>query len=317
MGLTPDLTVLFDVPPEIAVRLGNGQYSRWGGCIRDVATGRWTHMLRETRPLQELLSRNPADLPPLVARQLGMLGVQLNHVFGLQLLNFGVTVAGFAMVLHRINELDRKLDRVMSDLQVIKGQIDWMDRRADLELTAQLIANLRAADWAEKTGRFGELVPVRRALDLSETRHRLLLTEMAQRGVAYLLHDVYTAHIYHLTLAGLARTRCDWKLDGPEAGFTSIQEVANTLISLREDFIRPLGSFRQNIEALLPLGENAFQKVSSAVNSLSEAEDLVKGYREELDYCRRIGASVDDWNSLTESVTTPQVVVLTANPSRG
>lgn len=295
---------------DLASGLTDGTYSRWGSMIRDNGTGQWRYILRESRPLQQLMEQNPASVPPLIAQQFEMLGLGLKHVMGLQFLTLGVTVAGFAYISSRLGAIDRKLDSALVQLQTMQHKLDWLNRRQDLALHASLLGALRTADWAERSGRIDQLVPVRLELCKAEEHYKLLLTDMMNHQSAYRSPEVYVAYAQQLALAGQGRIRCDWWMDGTPAGCQSAGEVDATFAPVVQSFIEPLSNYATQMAVLLPLGRMGFLPIEQGARALREIEGRVKGYHAELEVCRAMGARLDEWEQLGSEEKDARLLVM-------
>jgi hypothetical protein len=311
MGLPSALVVNFGVPPDVAAGLATGRYARWGGHVRDAATGRWVCLLRESEPLHELLASRPAALPPAVGRQLQALGMPLRAVLGGQLFSLGATVAGFAALRRRLVALDQKVDQVLAGVQGLDHQIDWLDRRQDLALQAELQGSLETAAWGERTGRLDQVGSARSALTRAAAHYRLLLAELQDRRLAYAFADGYVAYAQQLVLARLAQARCDWRLDGPQAGEQTAQGLETAFQALTEAFLAPLRDYAGNVAVLLPLGSEGYRQIRQGAEVLREAVRSVQGYRAELAYCRAHGVQLDEWCALGAGASEPCLLILT------
>jgi hypothetical protein len=308
---TSRLPVTFGVPEDVAAGLAVGRYTRdLGGHIREAATGRWAYMFRESPPLHDIMTQYPASLPPLVARQMDMLGVGLRQVMGLQVLTLGVTVAGFDWINHRITALDRKLEGVLGEMRLVQRKLDRLDRRHDLALCAKLEAGLKMAAWAEQTGRREQFSTIRGTLVEAETHYRLLLRDMVASHGAYVVPHGYAAYAHQFALAGLARVRCDWIMDGPGAGHEKALEVETTFATIRREFHEPLKDYHRLLPVLLPQGREGQGRIEQARNLLYRAEERVRGYRAELDVCQKLGARVDEWAALGAEEKEPRLLLL-------
>lgn len=94
------LTTTFVIPDWISSGLANGAYERMGGVIREARSKQVVAWLREgfTPEGNSLL---PLERIPIQ----GMLSI----TSAASILNLGVSVIGFAVIAHRLNDLEQRL----------------------------------------------------------------------------------------------------------------------------------------------------------------------------------------------------------------
>ncbi|PSB67049.1 hypothetical protein C7B61_08200, partial [filamentous cyanobacterium CCP1] len=166
------LTTTFDIPAKILEGLMNGSYERVGGIVRDAVTKQIVMWLREPRhspiPSPVTLPLNPVTgaLSLVVSvvnagvsmhglnqvngkldgmsQQIGTIAQTVQRMEGVlqvtsaaSILNLGVSAAGFAVILHRLNELEKRLQKSQEILSKINHKIDlgyYANFRAALDL---------------------------------------------------------------------------------------------------------------------------------------------------------------------------------------
>jgi hypothetical protein len=186
------ITPMLALPTSIQAGLASSTYMRFGGTIRETATGRIVALLRDTGP--SISSQTLALL------QIGSAA---------SVLNLGITTIGFAVVLKRLDELERRLQSAQKLLHHI-----------DTKLDITFYGNVRAAlDLATN------------ALTMTNLKHR---ESSAMHAIAMLAKARYhyTAladlhldqqsqfvdeYIATLTLAYVAEARCYLELEEADA----------------------------------------------------------------------------------------------------
>lgn len=193
---------LMAVPASLMFAVANGSASVTGALVKDAVTGQILAHLQPTRMLSEALSL--AGAGPLAPAQLildGVEGAQLMQIKQMldtvqvvasigaaaSVLNLGVSIGGFALVLSALKKLDGKLDR-------IERKIDVLDGKVDAPYYAGIITALRRAEEGFN-------------LSPADRRHRWLETE--DRTDSIIDHTVE-----RLRLAGVS-------LDASQAGAAS------------------------------------------------------------------------------------------------
>ncbi|MHC5728331.1 MAG: hypothetical protein ACYTXY_30300, partial [Nostoc sp.] len=126
------LTVTFMLADWIIKGLTDGTLERVGGVIRDVSTKQIVSWLREQG------SNNSTT------NQLGELGRSMVVTQGIlqvtsavSILNLGVSVIGFAVILQRLKELEQRLQQAQKLLDSINGKVNlsfYANFRAAIEL---------------------------------------------------------------------------------------------------------------------------------------------------------------------------------------
>ena len=195
--------VAFEVPDWIAWELNRGTYERVGGVIRDTQTKQVVAWLREATP-------NISQVPAIL--QIGSVA---------SVLNLGVSVMGFALVMQRLKELEERLQKAQEVLNKINRKIDlgfYAKFRAalDLALHAVTMNNLenRKNMAIQAINRFLEAEHI--YIDYTDKE----LEQSSQIADEYLLT---------LSLAYVAEARCYLELDEPYIAIRRLQEGAAKL----------------------------------------------------------------------------------------
>jgi len=154
-------TLLREVPAGLRAGVDAGDYRVFGSIIRSVKSGRIVGHLQETSALSSLLSAGPASLPQMA---LGAVSVVQNEqikaaisvVQSLQVANLalsgisiGVSIAGTALLAHRIGRVERKVDAVLPGLALIAQGIEGLraERIAEDLTRLRTLANQVEEAW--------------------------------------------------------------------------------------------------------------------------------------------------------------------------
>ena len=168
------LQVLFHVPPEIEAKLASGEYRRVGGIIRNAADKQ--KIITHIKEAQGLEALTPASLPALLSGVGAVASVA----------NLAVSVAGFALVLHKLGKMEKKLD-------ALDAQMARLDEKLE-EVTAITTAIEKLA-WARLHGR------LRAAMELA-TRASLVSPSLAGHHVGAALSKLDECQHEFSQLAG-------------------------------------------------------------------------------------------------------------------
>lgn len=307
MTALDSVTVTFEIPAKLAERLASGEWTRIGGVIRDAA-GRIRYMLRESGGLREVLESG-APMPPGMSDQLNAISQGLGMVSGLQVLTLGVTVAGFAMIAHRLDRIDRTLGRMVDAMRDLRDDIQWMGAIRDTERAAALASALENAAWAQAHDRFSALEQARGQIVHSQNQYRMLMDLMLSKEVAHRNADVFAGFFRQHALAGLAKSRCDWLLLGPGAAFETMSGVERDAQRLRERFLEPMRTFGSP-RVLLSLPTTAHGPLREAAKALVADGGQLSGYSAEIGFCRDRGIDLRSWERVGSDETQAPVLLL-------
>jgi len=144
----PPLTMTFEIPTRIISGLADGSLVRNGGVIQD-RTGRVFMWLRELNSAGSIPMSTPSLLSGVdtvtgilnlpmqgvnaeismrgfasVTQQLDQIQGTLNIITASSMLNLGVSVIGFAVILKKVKELEGRLEKVQEILKKIDQKID-------------------------------------------------------------------------------------------------------------------------------------------------------------------------------------------------
>ncbi|WP_031385441.1 hypothetical protein [Desulfonatronum thiodismutans] len=292
------LAILFAVPKWITNGLNDGSLIRRGGVIQNATNNEIVMWLREGGRLREW---NPDATPQInssLQAQLAGLNVKSDMLFGLQAVNLAVTVVGFAAVMHKLSAIDQKLDTVIDRLNAVAEDLNWLDRRKDIELLACVVAALEQASWAERTGRESvEFVRVRAQLVRAHMHYTLLLDAMHYNDRAHKHPGIYSHYFHQAQLCTAAVTRCDGLLDGTDAALAANLMLGERLTLLAQRYRDTLLNPRKHRHLLMLTPRNREQAVSVG-KALKETTNRMEGHRAELEWCAREQIGWQEWESL-------------------
>lgn len=235
------ITIELEVPDWISDGLAAGTLERVGGVIRD-AEGR-----RSTRAwLREAVGSGDqavGDLvPPQASHMLEQLGMGVQALPVLQLANLAVSAAGFALVLHRLGELDRKIDTIAERMRSVGKDVRWTRDLLDRDLLARVRAATRKlaldafADPTASRAVLGDLIDIAETLD---GRRDLLLDS----GTAYADAELFAVYSEHLATCIRLQLGLAWRI-GP----------AEQAVALARDWAGRLGNAAGRLEAPIRAG---------------------------------------------------------------
>jgi hypothetical protein len=162
------------IPFEVPLRF-IGAATRHGALLKDPSTGRILGHLKEVGGLGNMMSSIPTGpLSGLSALgqhfqlaqiQKSIEAVKLISTIGAvaSVANLGVSVAGFAIVIHKLNRIEKKLDRALEEIEQLRKIAERLDNHnkigqlSSLQLAGELLATAEAASTeAERQRQLGE-----------------------------------------------------------------------------------------------------------------------------------------------------------------
>ncbi|WP_414756703.1 hypothetical protein [Anabaena sp. CCY 9910] len=121
-----NINVQFDMPDWVQQGLANNQYERFGGVIRENASGKIVVYLRETNSFINQSLSNLSNIGSIAS-----------------ILNLGVSVIGFALILNKLNDLDNRLLVIENSLKDIQSKLGDINYKIDLTFKSELIGALK------------------------------------------------------------------------------------------------------------------------------------------------------------------------------
>ena len=243
-----------EIPKDITEGLDSGMFERMGGAIRDVNSQEIVAWLREAYDFAE----------PVLSEVLSFSCKTANA----NSLNLALTTMEFAVVLKRIEVIERQLKEV----QEVLGQIDY-------KIDISFFANFRAAvDLASnafsfadgETRRVSALQAINRFLEAEHHYTDLADVEIANES------QVADDYLITLCLAYVTEVRCYLELNELE---TAIQRLGEGMRSLRPRFERHIKTLLTSNPAayLHPTlnGEIGLQRLSDVYRWLSPGVDEI------------------------------------------
>jgi tetratricopeptide (TPR) repeat protein len=263
------LTVTFDLPAEIAKKLLTGEYERVGGVIRKTLGKQVVAWLRDIPQAGGIVP--PSGIMPVdpltgalnilatlvksgidargfsdvnkrldgISQQIGQIGLEVGQMKGLlqltsatSILNLGVSVIGFAVIAHRINELEKRLSQAEEILKKIDYKIDlgfYAKFRAALDLASNAF---RMTDRENR--RSSALSAITLFLEAEKIYLSYVDHELQQKS------QIADEYLLTLALAYLAEIRCYLELGEYDTALNRFHEGSERLSSRIRQYIEIL-----------------------------------------------------------------------------
>lgn len=127
------ISVIFEIPADIAEGLANGTLERVGGVIRKAENKQVKAWLTEAG---EVIREENSSVPPSILNSSQML-------MGLQVANLAVNVAGFALIYHKLQRVEHQLANMDQKLDRITVNQEFLDHKHLISKLSPVIASLR------------------------------------------------------------------------------------------------------------------------------------------------------------------------------
>jgi len=151
------LGVVFEVPPAIEAGMRAGRYRLTGGVVRDISDGQKIAVhLKQAHPLRSL---DPQGIPAVLSSVTAVASVA----------NLAVSVAGFALVLHRLSKLEGQVQQLAVGMSRVESKLD--------QVTA-VTKTIEKLGWASVIGRLHS------AIELADRATRVSSTQLAMHHAA-------------------------------------------------------------------------------------------------------------------------------------
>ena len=153
----------FTIPLNYLPRILSGDYIRYGAIVKEASSGKIIGHLKETGMLQNILSQsptNPLQMAEFVSSNMQLMQIQ-KTLEGLQLIssigavasvaNLGVSIAGFAIVINKLNNIEKKVDKLFWQSEKILKKVNDIGLKLDLLKLSELESAFEKITKAEIT----------------------------------------------------------------------------------------------------------------------------------------------------------------------
>lgn len=300
-GIPSGISVLCHIPQHLVEGFASGEFRLDGGVLRRAAgagQGQIVGILTEGGDLVRQVQQGlPIDAQALQAA-VGNVQMASQLALGVGVLNLGVQVAGFAMVLHRLNQIAGQIDVVRGELRTIGQNVEWlaMERMASLRADA---ANVIAT--AERASRQAD----RNLLNLAKTlgdrvrRHLInLCEEMLVTGRAIPQRSLFEEFMKLGVLVAYAEARCEEAVEGIQQAALDLANSATQFRSLAEKFRNRVSNFERNPLELIRVGDAGRAETKAMARRMDELVSRLESYVPQFELQHALGLDAAGWHAL-------------------
>lgn len=290
------ITINFDMPEEILNGLSEGVLERSGGVIRRADGKNVVAWLKETGSELNDNSLSGQGIPQVLQNQQVMMG--------LQIANLAVSVAGFAVVCHKLDGVKQGIERLDSKLEHLQSGQDWLDKKQLLTQVAPIASALESMrEAALFLDQSRVLEKVSRADDiLANSRHYF-------KGV---LGQMLADQLEHRRPQEFAACYRAWVLANQGAMTAAIALNETPLAVQRsKDFTIEHARFGSSLHGGLadPITKLAFEKSHVLLMEISRqavgVHEILKGQVQQLEFVSQSGISLSSIDAELRSAAQP------------
>jgi len=296
MIVLSQLNVLLEVPQHIRNGLADGSLTSWGGTIRD-AQGRIRALLVEGRGFGELVRQGAPLDPKLLTDAIGHAQTAAEVASGLAALNLGVNIAGFAMILQKLEALAEQLNHVLVGLSEVKEEARWIKSVQMAQLRADVES---ACDMALRAHRTHDLLLFKDARGNAHRARRALHHTMAimletERTIAR--HAIFAEFAQATAVLAVVEARCDEAVEGAGQAAITMSRAAEDLRRLTGKFDGQVRDFRVGLEDRLKGGDQLRLLLKSMNSDMHAVVRQMEGAAGRLSLQEALGLSSDQWTN--------------------
>ena len=270
-----NISVSFEMPSYIRKGLEAGSFERYGGVIRD-NSGQVVHHLVETglESAPELIN---------VAQEMKLLNLVQGLSLATNMLSLGVMTVGFAVLNHKMNLMNKKLDSIKNDLKRIETKIDDIAMRKEIQLltkfqTAITIGELAAMSSNDQQNRY------------IKAQYYFISVQQEMRGLMeahqkkYGIVPIYQEYSYRGLVcvnSGLAAAKCSLYRNENDIAKKIITDTAIHAKKMLDDYQHSFNP--RNLEALQK-PHSEIPKIKQHRDEFIEARNRLETAEAQIDY---------------------------------
>ena len=304
-------------PAQFLAGLKSGEYIRYGAIIKDATSGQIVGHLKEAGELSKLLSLSINSVGGALDVFSGVAAnIQLAHITKMlevlqmtatigaaaSVANLGVSAAGFAVVINKLNHIEAKLDSVVGKIDVIQSTLKTIGLKWDVMAMARIRAageNLIAAENASTSLRRDEKLR-RASATFQEMRHHFLLL------ISHLMpatepsigldqaREIYARYF----AAALGQIQTDFRLGDYGVYRTTLNAIRDEREAISSfeavEVFRSRTDARELLDVYFDF-EATKTNTQYLINNLTETNRRLEGYGVELDYLEANNIKPDEY----------------------
>ncbi|MFC3124341.1 hypothetical protein ACFOD4_04645 [Pseudoroseomonas globiformis] len=301
-GIPSGISVLCHIPQHLVEGFISGEFRLDGGVMRRAAgagQGQIVGILIEGKDLVRQVQQGlPIDTQALQAA-IGNAQMASQLSLGIGVLNLGVQVAGFAMVLHRLDRIAGQIKAVRGELQAIGQNVEWLAIEQMASLRADAANAIATAERAERQGD-RNLLNHAKTLGDQVRRHLLnLCDQMLVTGRAIPQRSLFEELMKMGVLVAYAESRCDEAVEGSKQAALDLTASVTQFRKLSDSFRSRISSFESNPFELIRIGNVGRAEVKKLARRVDDLVSRLESYVPQLELQHALGLDAAEWRALT------------------
>ncbi len=300
-GVPSGVSVLRHVPQHLIDGFQNGEYRLWGGVLRRTGNpgrGQIVGFLTEGWKLVTQTEQNLPINAEALQSALGNIQMASQLTAGIGVLNLGVQVAGFAMVMYRLERISNQIECVRDELRMVGQNVEWLAKAKMAELRAEALNAIATADRAIRQG---DRALLNHAKTLGDRVRRILInlcSDMLSEGRATAQRALFEEFIKLGALVAYAEAQCDEAVEGAGQAADDLAKAARELRRLADGFGDNVRHFEGNALELLRIGTAGRAATKALSVRVDDVVSRVESYVPQLKLQQLFGLDAAGWRAL-------------------
>lgn len=318
-GLPSGVSVLRHVPQHLLDGYASGEFRLWGGVLRRASgagQGQIVGFLTEGWELARHVEQNLPINAEALRVAVGNVEMASQLAAGMGVLNLGVQVAGFAMVMRRLDRIAGQIEAARGELRAVGQNVEW--------LTLMRIAGLRAeaenaVATAERAVRQGDRNLLNQAKTMGSGVRRHLVNiggEMLVTGRAVPQRALFEEFVKLSVLVAYAEARCDEAVEGAGQAAHDLKATAAAIRHLSNGYRYQVRKFAQNPLELLKIGDAGRDATKTLALRLDAIVGRLEGYVPQLELQHALGLDAAGWRALVAPEGSGALTCIAAEETR-
>jgi hypothetical protein len=300
-GFPSGISLVRSVPQHLVEGYTSGEYRLWGGVLRravDPGQGQIVGFLTEGADLARLAEQNlPLRLDALQAA-VGNVQMASQLAAGMGVLNLGVQVVGFAMVMRRLDRISRQIEAIHGDLRRVGANVDWLVMSDLAALRARAENAIATANRAVRQRDPHLLNDAKTISDLARRQLVHLCEDMLAGRRAVPQRSLFAEFVNMAALVTFAEALCVEGVEGAGQAAADLAENVADLRAVADGFRRQVSEFRSNPLELLRLGQARREETRDLAGRMDDVVRRLEGYVPQLRLQHALGLDAAGWRAL-------------------
>lgn len=286
------------VPEFVRDGLARGIYKAFGGTIRDLK-GRTVALLIEGRRLAELAQGGTPLDPGTLMKAIGHADTAARMAAGLGALNVVVSIAGFAMIRQRLDQIAGQLDILTIGLRELKEEAGWVSGLQLAAIRGEIDAALDLAIRAQRQEHLQTFREAKtRAFEIRRKLHHTMKMMVDTRR-ALPRYEVFGELAQASAILMMAEIRCDEAVEGAGIALETLRQATREFDDVLANFRNKIRDFEGDPRTMLSLGHKGRHAIKRQRIELLNLQEQLDGMVSRITVQAGTGLSAQEWRATT------------------